>query len=78
MAMTCEAGNADFREEVMQVSDLDAVVFACGDYEYAGKSGTATVHVPRDVTLGDIEPAMTRLILEARKSEAEMGGKDAA
>ncbi|MEG0303678.1 hypothetical protein [Gordonibacter sp.] len=47
------------------MSDLDAVVFARGDYEYAGKSGTATVHVPRDVTLGDLVPAMTQLVRSA-------------
>lgn len=75
MAMTREAGNADFREEVMKVSDLDAVVFACGDYEYAGKSGTATVHVPRDVTLGDLVPAMTQLV---RSAGGEKGALDAA
>lgn len=60
------------------MNDRGAVVFAKGSYEIDGEHGSARVVVPRDVTLGDIEPAMTRLILEARKSEAEMGGKDAA
>lgn len=36
----------------------DAVAFARGTYEYSNRSGTATVHVPRDVMASEIASAL--------------------
>ncbi len=58
------------------MDDMDAVVFAAGDYEYRGEHGTAIVHVPHDVTLGDVAPALSQIAAEARTKEE--GGEDAA
>ncbi len=47
------------------MNDMSAVVFQFGEHHYEGAYGSATVHVPRDVTLGDIEPALTNFVREA-------------
>lgn len=54
-----------------------AVVFSVGTHHYEGAYGSATVHVPRDVTLGDIEPALTNFVREAW-GEKEKEAEDAA
>lgn len=61
------------------MNDMDAVVIREGTYEHRGEHGTAVVHVPHDVTLGDIEPALTRFVraCKAKDNDGE-GGKDAA
>ena len=47
------------------MSDMSAVAFPAGEHHYEGAYGSATIHVPRDVTLGDIEPALTNFVREA-------------
>lgn len=59
------------------MSDMSAVVFSVGTHHYEGAYGSATVHVPRDVTLGDIEPALTNFVREAW-GEKEKEAEDAA
>jgi hypothetical protein len=59
------------------MNDMSAVVFQFGEHHYEGAYGSATVHVPRDVTLGDIERALTGLVLEAGESDGG-GVEDAA
>ena len=59
------------------MSDMSAVVFPAGEHHYEVAYGSATVHVPRDVTLGDIEPALTNFVREAW-SEKEEEAEDAA
>lgn len=59
------------------MSDMSAVVFPAGEHHYEGAYGSATIHVPRDVTLGDIEPALTNFVREAW-GEKEKEAEDAA
>lgn len=70
-------GKARSLEEVILLEEMDAVVFPEGTHRYEGAYGTAAVHVPRDVTLGDIERALTGLVLEAGESDGG-GVEDAA
>lgn len=59
------------------LEEKDAVVFREGTHRYEGSYGTAAVHVPRDVKLGDIERALTGFVLEAGDCD-EGGAEDAA
>lgn len=43
------------------MADKEAVVFKAGEYACKAKHGSATVKVPRDITLGEIAPALARL-----------------
>lgn len=60
------------------MEEMDAVVFREGTHRYECAHGTAVVHVPRDVRLGDLEPALTSFVLEAREDDEEKGVEDAA
>ena len=53
------------------MSDMSAVVFSVGTHHYEGAYGSATIHVPRDVTLGDIEPALTNFVREVWSGKDE-------
>ena len=50
---------------------MSAVAFPAGEHHYEGAYGSATIHVPRDVTLGDIEPALTNFVREAWSGKDE-------
>lgn len=53
------------------MNDVNAVVFDEGVHEYTGKNGTAIFVVPHDVTLGDLMPALTNLVIESDRREKE-------
>ena len=50
----------------------DHVAFARGTYEFSGKSGNATVYVPRDVMASEVVPALASVLeKEVTQREAE-------
>ena len=44
------------------MSPPDAVVFSSGEYFYSNEKGTATLHIPRDITLQTFMPILTAMI----------------
>ena len=51
----------------------DPIVFEEGTYEQSGEGWKATVHVPHDVRLSDIAPALKGMAREVSKVEAGKG-----
>lgn len=47
----------------------EAVVFKAGEYACKARNGTATVVIPRDITLAEISPAFAKLY-EGRQGES--------
>ncbi|WP_101723095.1 hypothetical protein [Eggerthella timonensis] len=60
------------------MNDMDAVVIREGTYEHQSKHGIAVVHVPHDVTVGDIAPTFARFVRACQTDEDKKGSKDAA
>ena len=68
----------DKQKGVMEMGDMGTVVIYEGTYEHQSEHGTAVVHVPHDVTVGDIVPAFARFVRACQADEDEKGSKDAA
>lgn len=47
------------------------IVFQEGDYEVKGQYGITTVHIPSDIRLDSLIPALTPLIIHRKESKNE-------